>query len=200
MSAARELNPDGTRAPIVLPDPITDEDFERFLDLLYPIVFGTYALHTSEEWTSALRVAHYLRFDSIRALAMNELCSLATPVEKIVCAREFGIPQWLQGAYTDLCLRSAPLCEREGTLLGLSTCLKIAAAREAMRIPAAPIDQTLATSIVKEIFGLGVDGNTSTAIRDQYQRITSKPRSPDATKQVFPLFIRVTIQPCHQDI
>ncbi|EIN06621.1 hypothetical protein PUNSTDRAFT_105732 [Punctularia strigosozonata HHB-11173 SS5] len=201
LSAAQKLNPDGTRAPIVLPVSITDEDFERFLDLLYPIVFGTYALHTSKEWTSALRVAHYLRFDSIRALAMKQLYSLASPVEKIVCAREFDIPQWLQGAYTDLCLRSAPLCPKEGRLLGLSTCLKIAAAREALRTPAAPIDQTLATPIVKETFGLGVDGNTTTAIRDQSQSIppsasaTSKPCSPDATNVVRPpLFPQATRQ------
>ncbi|EIN06619.1 hypothetical protein PUNSTDRAFT_105734 [Punctularia strigosozonata HHB-11173 SS5] len=151
------MNFDRTFSPIVLPDSISDQDFERFLDLLYPIVFGVYTAHTSEEWTSVLRVAHYLRFESLRALAIRTLYSIASPVEKIVCARDFGIDEWLEEAYADICLRPSPLCEEEGVLIGLSTCLKIAAAREAIRGTSALTDVTSAQSIIRRAFGLTID-------------------------------------------
>jgi hypothetical protein len=34
---AQDLRYDGTRPPIALPEYITDADFERFLDVLYPM-------------------------------------------------------------------------------------------------------------------------------------------------------------------
>jgi hypothetical protein len=37
LATAQELRPDGTYTPIVLPNDITDEDFGRFLDVLYPV-------------------------------------------------------------------------------------------------------------------------------------------------------------------
>jgi hypothetical protein len=116
--------------------------------------FGRYAAQTSQEWMSVLRVAHYMRFESLRELAIQELYTVASPVEKIVCACEFGLNHWLKEAYTDICYRSSPLCIAEGVLLGLSTCLKIASAREAIRLSTAFIDSMHADSIIRKTFDL----------------------------------------------
>jgi hypothetical protein len=104
-----------------------------------------------------LRVAHYLRFESLRELAIQELYFLASPLEKIVCARDFGIDHWLKEAYTDICYRSSPLCEEEGIRLGLSTCLKIASAREAIRASTLITDPVHADSIIRKTFYLEVE-------------------------------------------
>jgi hypothetical protein len=120
-------------------------------------VFGQYAIETSQEWMSALRVAHYLRFESVRKLAIQELYAVASPVDKIVCARDFGINHWLKEAYTDICRRSSPLCEEEGIRLGLSTCLKIASAREAIRHSTVVIDSEYADSAIRKTFDLEVE-------------------------------------------
>jgi hypothetical protein len=106
---------------------------------------------------SVLRVAHYLRFESLRELAVQALHTMASPVEKLVCARDFGIDHWLKEAYTDICYRSSPLCEEEGVCLGLSTCLKIASAREAIRRSTAVIDSVHADSVIRKIFGLEME-------------------------------------------
>jgi hypothetical protein len=125
-------------------------------------MFGRYAAQTSQEWISVLRVAHYMRFESLRGLAVQELYAVASPVEKIVCARDFGIDHWLKEAYTDICYRSLPLFEEEGIHLGLSTCLKIASAREAIRGSTAVIDSVHADSVIRNTFDLGMEQREAT--------------------------------------
>jgi hypothetical protein len=137
-------------------------------------MFGRYAAQTSQEWTSVLRVAHYMRFESLRELAIQELCVVASPVEKIVCARDFGIEHWLKEAFTDICYRSLPLREEEGMALGLSTCLKIASAREAIRGSTAVIDSVHAESVIRNTFDLGMEQREATVVPAPFIVITCR--------------------------
>jgi hypothetical protein len=69
---------------------------------------------TVSEWTSILRLATKWAFTSMRELAIQRLFCITCPVEKIVLAHTFSIPDWLPKAYAELCKREAPLTVDEG--------------------------------------------------------------------------------------
>jgi hypothetical protein len=50
----------------------------------------------------------------MRELAIQRLFCITCPVEKIVLAHTFSIPDWLPKAYAELCKREAPLTVDEG--------------------------------------------------------------------------------------
>lgn len=52
------------------------------------------------------------------------------PTYRIALAVRHDVPQWLSGAYQELCQRSDPLQEVEGKILGLPTVIKLMRARE----------------------------------------------------------------------
>ena len=80
--------------------------------------FGADAERSVDEWISILRISHRWEFSSIHALALRNLKPVASPVDKIVCARTLGAEEWLVGAYTALCTRVEPLTLDEGLRLG----------------------------------------------------------------------------------
>ncbi|EIN06623.1 hypothetical protein PUNSTDRAFT_121773 [Punctularia strigosozonata HHB-11173 SS5] len=143
---------DDTARPIKLPDLVKPVDFERFLDILYPLVFGQYTLSSPSEWISVLRVAHYFRFDSVKALAKDQLVINIRPIDKIVCSREFNLPEWLKDACLDLCYRQDSLTVEEAMLAGLPFFTKIAAARERIRSDARLLPHHEAVAIIDRMF------------------------------------------------
>lgn len=82
------------------------------------------------EWSSVLRLATEWSFDAIRALAIDKLEVIATPVEKINLCHAFDIPQWLQGAYVALCTRPTSLLADEIRLLKAEDAELIMSVRE----------------------------------------------------------------------
>jgi len=95
---------------------VETQDFEQLLSIFYP---STYLLDfpetkTVSEWTSILRLATKWAFTSLRELAIQRLFGITSPVEKIVLAHTFTIPDWLPNAYADLCKREAPITIDEG--------------------------------------------------------------------------------------
>ena len=54
-------------------------------------------------------------------------------MEKLVLARRYDIPDWLEPAYVALTQRAEPIREAEAEMLGLSTFVKIARDREVFR-------------------------------------------------------------------
>ncbi|KII95545.1 hypothetical protein PLICRDRAFT_71568, partial [Plicaturopsis crispa FD-325 SS-3] len=120
-------------SPTIPLEDITALDFERFLGILFPAEFGVHDASTVEEWTSILNLAVKWDFASIRTLAIKELALIASPIDKVVLGREYGITSWLADAYRAVCERPEALSEEEGTRLGMREAMKIARAREDMR-------------------------------------------------------------------
>jgi len=85
---------------------------ESFFGSTYSLDFPE--TKTVSEWTSILRLATKWVFTSLRELAIQRLFGITSPVEKIVLAHTFTIPDWLPNAYADLCKREAPLTIDEG--------------------------------------------------------------------------------------
>lgn len=86
------------------------------------------------DWTALLSISTRFVFDRIRDLAILEISKqLLDPVDKIMLANKYNIPQWLPSAFTDLCKRPEPIRDSEAELLGLRTIVRIARARELAR-------------------------------------------------------------------
>ena len=88
---------------------------------------------TLESWVSLLSFSTRFICDKIRARSIRELEAIQSrvdPIERIVLAVRHNIPQWLSGAYQELCQRHDSLSEEEGERLGLPTVIKLMKARE----------------------------------------------------------------------
>ena len=90
-------------------------------------------LATLEEWTSVLRIAKMYFFDDHRELAIARLAQIGGPVDRIVLAREFDIPGWLEEGFFELCIRPGSLTLEEGDRLGMKDVIKIADLRQRAR-------------------------------------------------------------------
>jgi len=128
-SAAAEGKSDSS--PIEIPG-VTRQEMESFLDFVY---FGMHDEHTFtlESWVSLLSFSTRFICDKIRARSIRELEAIQSrvdPIERIVLAVRHNIPQWLSGAYQELCQRQDSLSEEEGERLGLPTVIKLMRARE----------------------------------------------------------------------
>ena len=90
---------------------------------------------TLESWIALLGFSTRFVCDKIRARSIREIEALRSrvdPTERIVLAVRHNVPQWLSGAYQELCQRQDPLSEEEGEKLGLSTVIKLMKARETL--------------------------------------------------------------------
>jgi hypothetical protein len=94
---------------------------------------GVYSATTVEEWTSVLDLAAKWKFESIRAFAIKQLESIASPIDKIVIGRKHNILDWLVGAYGAVCERTDALTLVEATLLGMEDVVKISSLRQDIR-------------------------------------------------------------------
>ena len=86
-----------------------------------------------ESWIALLSFSTRFICDKIRARSIREIEAIQSrvdPIERIVLAVRHHVPQWLSGAYQELCQRQDPLSEQEGEKLGLSTVIKLMRARE----------------------------------------------------------------------
>ncbi|KAL1712972.1 hypothetical protein EV715DRAFT_277635 [Schizophyllum commune] len=109
---------------------VSRADFDRFLSYMFPSSLGKCDMTTSEEWLSILRLADKWRFTDLRAHALEMLKSTASPIDRILIAREFDLPDWLLPAFIDLCRAPDPPSEAEAEHLGLSALVKIGRVRE----------------------------------------------------------------------
>jgi len=93
---------------------------------------------TLESWVSLLSFSTRFICDKIRARSIRELEAIQSrvdPIERIVLAVRHNVPQWLSGAYQELCQRHDTLSEEEGERLGLPTVIKLMKAREMLLDP-----------------------------------------------------------------
>ncbi|KZP11864.1 hypothetical protein FIBSPDRAFT_837172, partial [Athelia psychrophila] len=94
-------------------------DFDEFLAILYPTDFRRPVKKTTARWISVLHLAAEWDFTNIKLLAIDNLTENATPIDKIVLGRRYGITDWLPGAYEAVCTRADPLNLEEGRRLGV---------------------------------------------------------------------------------
>ena len=80
-------------------------------------------LSTLDEWTSVLALATKWEFDAHRALA----------IDRIVLARTYDIPNWLDEEYYRLCVREEALTLEEGRRLGMEDVILLAELRQRVR-------------------------------------------------------------------
>ncbi|EIW64163.1 uncharacterized protein TRAVEDRAFT_158128 [Trametes versicolor FP-101664 SS1] len=121
--------------PIALHD-VSAADFERLLSLFYPRDVVSGDLSTLEQWTSVLRLTHIYEFEAHHALAVKRLAVLAPPIDRLLLSRQYDVPEWLEDAYYELCIREPSLTLEEGARLGLPEVVRIADLRQAIRVSA----------------------------------------------------------------
>jgi hypothetical protein len=165
----RRAAPDG----VIIVEDILAVDLERFLTILYskyvrslsaravlcPLscLCRSYAparLHMKEEWTSVLSLAHRWDFAAIRAVAIDELAAVTTPVDKLVLARDYGVEEWLAGAYLAVCEAPAYPSDADCARLDRAALVGIARAREALRAPGPLVPPPGRAEIVRRVFGI----------------------------------------------
>ncbi|TFY66973.1 hypothetical protein EVG20_g4114 [Dentipellis fragilis] len=123
------------RSVSVVLDDIESSEFDAFLSILYPTKFHECDVTTVEGWTSVLRLSTKWSFSSIRTLAIERLESIASPVDKVVLGRTYGVDSWVVPGLVALCERPQYLAREEGRRLGVDDVIIIAAVREDMRSP-----------------------------------------------------------------
>ncbi|EIN11944.1 hypothetical protein PUNSTDRAFT_142149 [Punctularia strigosozonata HHB-11173 SS5] len=152
-SKSEEFLSQSRRGDVVVMEEFSALDFERFLDVL----FTGHSAMTADEWMSVMGVACVLNYGSIRQLAVHELSSIASPVDRILCARNYGIADWLSDAYLPLNPREDPLTLAEGRRLGVDEVICINTLRHQLMK-----DPSLSSSDVKSL----VVGRLSHASKD----------------------------------
>lgn len=66
-------------------------------------------------------------------MAQDRLSQIASPIERILLARQFDIKEWLVPAFLQLCLREETLTLEEGKTLGMENVIVLADIRQAIR-------------------------------------------------------------------
>ncbi|KAL1679061.1 hypothetical protein EV122DRAFT_210872 [Schizophyllum commune] len=126
-----ELYLDGaTEKPVRVPK-VASLDLDRYFEP------GSCDICTVEEWTSILRLATAWSVPSLRQLAIRKIEPKATPVDKIVIAREFDLGEkWLLPAFTDICSAPHWLDYEDAQRLDMRTVVELARIREGSRAAA----------------------------------------------------------------
>ncbi|KAJ7243589.1 hypothetical protein B0H12DRAFT_829320 [Mycena haematopus] len=110
-------------------------EFECLLDFFYNGMYHRASFSLSQ-WITLLSISTRLGFDLLRAQAIHSIEESPTtfdPIDKLVLAMKYSIPEWLAPAYTALCQRPNCLEEWEAEKIGLKKTVQIARAREAFR-------------------------------------------------------------------
>ncbi|KZP24164.1 hypothetical protein FIBSPDRAFT_951467 [Athelia psychrophila] len=148
------LRDNGASDPCVISD-VSCTEFDEFLAILYPTDFRQPSKRTTAQWTSILHLAAKWGFENIKLLSIDNLTADATPIDKVVLGRRYGITDWLPGAYEAVCTRADPLTMEEGMKLGVEDTVRISAARQLYGIGEARHETKYLAGDLGEIFKLG---------------------------------------------
>jgi hypothetical protein len=127
-----------------------------------------------ETWLSILKLANRWTFDSVKELSVRELEKIEIEaVEKISIYHDHNISRlYLIPSYISVCKRDKPLSFKEGMSLGMETVLRIAEARERLRLQASE------SGIRTPTFEDFEDGEVEVLIREIFS-LGSRPTSPN---------------------
>ncbi|KAN0081374.1 hypothetical protein V8E55_008998 [Tylopilus felleus] len=146
---------------------VKSEDFARFLWVFYNPKYSIYEAPL-ETWLSILKLANRWTFESVKELSVRELEKIEIePVEKIAIYHDNTISRlYLLPSYIAVCKRDKPLTFSEGMKLGMETVLRVAEARERLRLQASEsgirtptfedFEDEEVEVLIREIFNLGI--------------------------------------------
>lgn len=102
-------------------------------------------------------------FDSLRALAITRLEHIASPIDRIVLAKQYSINEWLMPAYIELAKRPASLTLAENQRLGMETVTLLANVRVALRgtVPARLPDAAISSTITQTMHQISAEQSAS---------------------------------------
>ncbi|KZP11842.1 hypothetical protein FIBSPDRAFT_173855 [Athelia psychrophila] len=156
--------------PCVMSD-VSCEDFDEFLAILYPTDFRRPTEKNTAQWTSILHLAAKWGFENIKLFAIDNLTANATPIDKIVLGRRYGIIDWLPRAYEAVCTRADPLTLEEGIKLGVEDTVRISAARQVYGISKARFEAKYLAGDLEEIFKLEKPSEGSVTSMDDEEHV-----------------------------
>lgn len=82
-------------------------------------------LSTVEEWTSILELSTFWDFKQLRARSIKELTEITSPIDRIVLAQTYNVPEWTLSGYRALVIRRKPVTTEEAERLGMQNVLKV---------------------------------------------------------------------------
>ncbi|CAA7260440.1 unnamed protein product [Cyclocybe aegerita] len=147
----------GNDQPIVLYD-VQTKDFDRFLTIFYPTHYTKPDLTTVDEWTSVLILATKWAFADIRTLAIEQLTTLASPIDKVVLGTKYEVHHWLVPAYKELCMRWRPLDAEESGRLGTERVAQIGLVRS--ELEAGMMREVEVEERIRAVFGVKLSVET----------------------------------------
>ncbi|KZP15366.1 hypothetical protein FIBSPDRAFT_750398 [Athelia psychrophila] len=156
--------------PCVMSD-VSCADFDEFLAILYPTDFRRPAMKTTAQWIAILHLAAKWDFANIKLLAIDNLTDNATPIDKIVLGRRYGITDWLPGAYEAACTRADPLTLKEGMRLGVEDTVRISAARQVYGTCKARYETECLAGDLGDIFSLDRSSEGTFSFMDGEEKI-----------------------------
>ncbi|RDB27006.1 hypothetical protein Hypma_004969 [Hypsizygus marmoreus] len=107
-------------------------DFERLLKVMYPHdVRAEWSHQPNDTWVSVLKLSKMWNFYELHSMAVETLTTATMdPLDRIIVAKTYKIPQWLRTGYNQLITRENPLTPEEGAKVEMTTAMTIAQARE----------------------------------------------------------------------
>jgi hypothetical protein len=128
---------------------------------------------TPTQWMAVLGLSSKWGFVDLRTTAVAALTPFASPVDKIVLARAFGIPDWLPGAYADLFERAESLTVEESRRLPLEDVVAIAHGRCDAR-PAGVRPRAQIEAAVTQLLSLSITAGPARVDPDDTARMLSR--------------------------
>ncbi|KIJ34282.1 hypothetical protein M422DRAFT_263596 [Sphaerobolus stellatus SS14] len=124
--------------PVIL-EGVDAVDFFRLLCLLYPKTVPSQPIidtWSEKQWKSIMTLASRWNMANIRSLAVERLSACASSITKLHLGKQYYVSKWVREGYLELCIRKNPIAEDEASKLDWRELVKIAAARERIRLEA----------------------------------------------------------------
>ncbi|KAK0212405.1 hypothetical protein DFS33DRAFT_24369 [Desarmillaria ectypa] len=109
-------------------------DFERLLQIIYPIDTTKQPVLSINGWISVLALSNIWRM-TIRKTAIERLTSSLSeisPVERIILGRKYSVAYWISSGYEELASRVGVVSFEDAKRIGLGTALTIQHIRESL--------------------------------------------------------------------
>jgi hypothetical protein len=167
--------------------------------------FGVYAATSVTEWSSVLDLAAKWKFEAIKALAIEKLAVLVSPIDKIVLGRRYDIVEWLKDAYKAVCEQPSVLTLEEAMRLGMEDVVTISFLRQEIRTPFGQLRAS--ADLVTKAFGLDgnprellvVEKSTSNDDRRNWEVEQSVERSPSTRFGTNSFLFHSSVPSAHDD-
>jgi len=129
-----EVNPAAAERLVLSDEDVNADAFANFIQVLRtPLGTPPPTIQSLAQWTDILHLSSKWEVSTLRTAAIEAILPLASAVDKIVLSRAYDIPEWLQGAFTDVLCREEDLTIEEARRLSLEDVIAIARGRREAR-------------------------------------------------------------------